>query len=207
MTGLLRIVSAIVLLGAGVAVGLAIGPLSPAPSVLWDWWWEPGQTLILAPEAQEPSAPEPLEAFRGLQEGKPVSAPLREKPARVEPARVAPQRLGAVPKDVAARGPGSAAASESAATRAIARISGQLETPGEASGGKVVQVAAYRDLRLAEALARRLVRDGFEAYVSGKHPSGDLRHRVRVRPAPGQDVNVLAGELEVRGFGVWVTKE
>ena len=197
MKGLRKIVSSILLLGMGVALGLVIGTVWPVPSVLWDWWREPGQTLVLAPEAEELPAPTPLEAFRGLQEGKPPS----------EAARVRPPRVEASPKDVAARGPGSAEGPEGAATRAIARISGELETTDPPPDGKAVQIAAYRDLRSAEALARRLVRDGFEAYVSGKHPRGDLRHRVRVRPAPGQDVYALAGELEERGFGVWVTEK
>jgi cell division protein FtsN len=211
-TGLRRTAAALLLLGVGVALGLVIGNIWSVPSVLWDWWREPGQTLVLAPEAEEPPATAPLEAFRELQEGKPRPGPGRAQPARtepdtVEPARAQPTQLEAQPRDVAARGPSPAEVPQDAATRAIARIFDQVETTDAPPGGEVVQVAAYRDLRSAEALARRLVRDGFKAYVSGKHPPGDLRHRVRVRPATGQDVYGLAGELEERGFGVWVTEE
>jgi cell division septation protein DedD len=207
MTGLRRTVAACLLLGVGVALGLVIGNIWSVPSVLWDWWREPGQTLVLAPEAEEPPATAPLKAFRELQEGKPRSEPRPAQPATVEPAHAQPPQLEAQPRDVAARGPSAAQAPQDAATRAIARIFDQVETTAAPPGGKVVQIAAYRDLRSAEALARRLVRDGFKAYVSGKHPPGDLRHRVRVRPAPEQDVYALAGELEERGFGVWVTEE
>lgn len=190
---------AIFLIGLGVGLGVVIAPDWQAPAVLWDWWRKPVQTSLLRPPADETPTPPTLQAFRDLQAGR-APAPPKE-----------PTRVKSPPRDVSAPPPPPPPApverSESAATAALARIVEQIGTSEERSPGKVVQVASYRDARAAEALARRLVREGFEAYVSDKHPSGDLRHRVRVRPAPGQEVTALAAVLEDRGLGVWITTE
>jgi cell division protein FtsN len=193
----------LLLVGVGVSLGLVIGEVSPIPSLLRDVFLEPIQTVVVSPSNEEPSPAAPLQAFRQLQEGTaPQSEPVRSEPVRSE--RAQPEPAPAPVVDVAAGGP---EVPKGPAERALARITDSLTLdPGDYTG-EVVQVASYRDPRSAEALARRLLRAGFHAYVSRSHPSGDIRHRVRVRPASGQEVAELSAALQERGLSVWVTNE
>jgi hypothetical protein len=43
--------------------------------------------------------------------------------------------------------------------------------------------------------------------VSVTQPGGQPRYRVRVWPGADRDEKALAGQLEARGFSVWITRE
>lgn len=83
----------------------------------------------------------------------------------------------------------------------------EAETRASKRHGAVVQVASYTDPRAARALANRLRKGGFDSFVSVTQPDGQPRYRVRVWPGADGDEKALAGQLEARGFSVWITRE
>jgi cell division septation protein DedD len=192
MTVLRKVFYSALLLGIGLSLGLVIGTVSPVPRLIRDFWSEPVQTVVVAPPADQTPGSAPLEAFRQLQEG------IGRARTETRPSPLA---------DVAAGSPDRSEPGEDRASQALERIAGKLRQEPGGYTGDVVQVAAYRDSRSAEALVRRLLREGFHAYVSQGHPGGDIRYRVRVWPSPDQKVAQLSSTLQQRGFSVWVTKE
>jgi cell division septation protein DedD len=185
-------------IGVGAVFGVGIGVVWSVPGIIRDWFTEPVETLILAPEDLPPE-PAPLEQFRRLQEGsqkRPARRVEAQPPARAKSPPPAPSRPSAPPQKPAA---GTAA-------RVIAEIARESAAP-PSPGTRVVQVASEPTRSRAEAVVARLTREGFEAYISDSRPSGATRYRVRVRPKSKQPPSALADELEDRGFSVWVTRE
>ncbi len=187
--------------GLGVGFGIGIGLVWSVSDLLEDWWSEPGTTVLLAPEdpSPEPAPLEPvlLEQFRKLQEGSPSRSPrVQEAEALTHP----------VASPGTTREKAAAAELPKGAAALIAEIAREATAP-PSPGTRVVQVASEPSRSRADALLLRLADQGFRAYVSESHPSGSLRHRVRVVPGPGDRVSTLADGLERRGFSVWTTTE
>ncbi len=111
------------------------------------------------------------------------------------------------PEVAAAPRPPDPAPEPKLAERVIAEIAARDKTPERSGPSQVVQVAAYTDREMAEALVRRLRKRGFDSYISDTQPKGSHRYRVRVRPALRGSVKRLASRLESQGHGVWITKE
>jgi len=209
--------SATALLLIGGCAGLALGSLLDGPRVFLRHLLEPSESTEIAGVAA-PAAPAELTEYRALQQTRPRAEP---------PAAQLPPRQAPAPKPAPARPPPSPPESkpaaapparpevqardlidEIAAKRAATRSPEVQPRPAlQRVGSKVVQIAAYRDIRSAEALVRRLRRGGFDSYVSSTRPDGEDRFRVRVSPGGETDIETLASELRERGFPIWVTTE
>ncbi len=218
-----RFVTGAALLGIGCALGLVLGTVSNVPELLLTWAARDSATVDLSAPAPAPDAPAnvaELQEFPRLQEPA-KSAPPRAAPApaALPPARnpqvaspppaaappAAPAPPAAAPAAAPEPAPTPAAAAAPAAKDAVVASLAKKSSPP--ANGSVVQVAAYADARSAEALARRLRAQGLDSYVSDRKPEGQLRYRVRVRPAPGEDPKQLAAKLGQSGLSVWVTRE
>jgi cell division septation protein DedD len=212
--------SATALLLIGGCVGLTLGSLLDGPRVFLRHLLEPSESAEIA-GGPLPVAPAELTEYRALQQTgarpkprpappPPVAAPEPRPPqstaAQAPAPRSRPAQVATPPTEpeVKAR----QLIDEMAAKRAAARdnqAKPRPEPPRE--GSKVVQIAAYKDIRSAEALVRRLRRGGFDSYVSRTRPEGEERFRVRVSPSGGSDIETLATQLRERGFSIWVTTE
>ncbi|MFQ5698439.1 MAG: SPOR domain-containing protein [Myxococcota bacterium] len=183
-----RVTAATALLGFGISVGVAIGSLWDLPRLLLRLFQEtPARVDLRRP------AGEPLQAFRALQQ------------------RRAPER-SPLPTVATAPGAPSPPAREQVAQpgafeRAMAQLAARHRDDESDSAKVVIQIASYTDRRSADALATRLRRSGFQAYVSHTRPEGKPRYRVRVRPSGGLAPRELAARLKDHGFSVWVTSE
>jgi cell division protein FtsN len=214
------------LVAVGVSVGIIVGTISNLPDLLYRRLREEPTTVDLR---RDPVDPQKLEALAALQlPGPAASAPpesatppvasrSRETEAPAPPAAPPPPAAPAPPAPApSSQTPAVSAAptrpptsrSRSAA-EVIAEIARNIEAETHASTrqGPVVQVASYTDPRAAQALANRLRKGGFDSFVSVTQPGGQPRYRVRVWPGADRDEKALAGQLEARGFSVWITRE
>jgi cell division septation protein DedD len=208
------------LLAVGAMLGIVLGALMDAPRLLLHRLNEPVQTVEIGSDmpgvgaTQGASEPvEELAQYEALQE----EAPPRRAPRRPAPTSPAPEV--AKPPPPKAPEPVAVAIAPMETPSAEALIEAIAEEhkspapppPGPAksaapASGPVVQVGAFPDARSAGALVAQLQAQGFNSYLSSNSTSR-YPHRVRVRPGASGDATVLAGELERRGFEVWVTQE
>lgn len=208
-----RLLTGGALIAVGGCIGVALGALLDGPRVLLRRLSEPVQSVELAPSPSATAGDE-LEEFRALQ--------VMETSAQPEPAP-APAILSRNPGPQAGVGHVAAAPGPSARAVSVEEVIAAIEErrastrdrdppalpqpPLAATRHRVVQVAAYGDLPSAEALVQRLHVRGFDSYVSGTHPKGQARHRVRVRAREGETAEGIAAQLKARGYGVWITTE
>jgi cell division protein FtsN len=207
-----RLVSSLLVLGSGVAIGVVVGTLWPTPGVIKDWLTGPVERVVLggpsAERAEEPPAAR-LEVFRDLQTGRRSRSRPSPSPA---PAREPRREVAALP-------PASAHSEEGSAARVIADLAEQNRAVLPQVGSppptrqetdaddRVVQVASYVERAAADALGRRLQSLGFDAYVTDGISGGEVWYRVRVRPAFGEGPAELSSTLRNHGYKVWVTDE
>ena len=210
------------LLSIGVCLGVVLGSVLDGPRLFVRRLTQATQRVELRPSTPES---DPLLAFRALQRARPTPPPVvRPSPpsaASQPPPSVGPSPPRAAPPSpppvarpsptprarppvAAAPRPPAPAPEPKVAERVIAEIAARDKS---ARSGPVVQVAAYADRQMAEALVRRLQKRGFDSYISDTQPRGSHRFRVRVRPPLGKSANRLAARLESEGHGVWITKE
>jgi cell division septation protein DedD len=219
-----RLLTGGALVALGVSVGIIFGTVSNLPDLLYRRLREEPTTVDLR---TDPVDPEKLEALGALQlpgpavsspaepAPPPVARPARETAAAVPPAP-APRAAAPRPPTAPSRTPAVSAApaprpgsQPQSAAKVIDEIARKLEsdTRANARSGPVVQVASYTDPRAAQALATRLRKGGFDSFVSVSRPAGQRRYRVRVWPSAARDEKALAGQLEARGFSVWITRQ
>ncbi len=204
------------LLSIGVCLGVVLGSVLDGPRLFVRRLTQPTERVELRPAATALEA-ELLPAFLDLQRERPVPPPspppaARPSPppaARPSPPAVAPPspRPTARPEVAAAPVRGVPAPGSEVAERVIAAIAAREKSAPKTGPGEVVQVAAYTDRKMAEALVGRLRKRGFDSYISDTQPKGSHRFRVRVRPPSGDSAIQLAARLEAQGHGVWITKE
>jgi cell division septation protein DedD len=194
--------SATALLLIGGCAGLALGSLLDGPRVFLRHLLEPSESTEIV-GVSAPAAPAELTEYRALQQTRP-----RAKPPSAQPPPSTPESKAVTPPPVRPEVQVRDLIDEIAAKRAATRSpEAQPQSARQRVGSKVVQIAAYRDIRSAEALARRLRRSGFDSYVSSTRPEGEERFRVRVSPSADTDIGTLASQLRERGFPIWVTTE
>ncbi len=204
------------LLSIGVCLGVVLGSVLDGPRLFVRRLTQPTERVELRPAATALEA-ELLPAFLDLQRERPVPPPspppaARPSPppaARPSPPAVAPPspRPTARPEVAAAPVRGVPAPGSEVAERVIAAIAAREKSAPNTGPSEVVQVAAYTDRKMAEALVGRLRKRGFDSYISDTQPKGSHRFRVRVRPPSGDSAIQLAARLEAQGHGVWITKE
>jgi cell division septation protein DedD len=195
-------------------LGIVIGSLLDGPRLFVRRLTEPIQRVEVRPTSTD-AKPERLSAFRQLQSKRPAPSrqPVRKSqaPARVEKRAPAPARKPRPEKKPpgAQRAPATPpnTPEQQAAEQVIAEIKAQQEAKVATGSGKVAQVAAYAERRAAGALASRLAKDGFDAYVSRIQKQGQEHFRVRVRPKPGSSMATVVSRLKSKGLSVWVTTE
>ena len=196
------------LLSIGVCLGVVLGSVLDGPRLFVRRLTQPTERVELRPAATALEA-ELLPAFLDLQRERPVPPPSPPPAARPSPPAVAPPspRPTARPEVAAAPVRGVPAPGSEVAERVIAAIAAREKSAPNTGPSEVVQVAAYTDRKMAEALVGRLRKRGFDSYISGTQPKGSHRFRVRVRPPSGDSAIQLAARLEAQGHGVWITKE
>ncbi len=196
------------LLSIGVCLGVVLGSVLDGPRLFVRRLTQPTERVELRPAATALEA-ELLPAFLELQRERPVPPPSPPPAARPSPPAVAPPSPPptARPEVAAAPVPRAPAPGAEVAERVIAAIAAREKTAPNTGPSEVVQVAAYTDRKMAEALVGRLRKRGFDSYISDTQPKGSHRFRVRVRPPSGDSATQLAARLEAQGHGVWITKE
>ncbi len=196
------------LLSIGVCLGVVLGSVLDGPRLFVRRLTQPTERVELRPAATALEA-ELLPAFLDLQRERPVPPPSPQPAARPSPPAMAPPspRPTARPEVAAAPVRGVPAPGSEVAERVIAAIAAREKSAPNTGPSEVVQVAAYTDRKMAEALVGRLRKRGFDSYISGTQPKGSHRFRVRVRPPSGDSAIQLAARLEAQGHGVWITKE
>ncbi len=196
------------LLSIGICLGVVMGSVLDGPRLFVRRLTQPTERVELRPSATALEA-ELLPAFRELQRERPVPPPSPPPAARPSPPAVAPPspRPRARPEVAAAPVRRAPAPGSEVAERVIAELAAREKSAPKTGPSEVVQVAAYTDRKMAEALVGRLRKRGFDSYISGTQPKGSHRFRVRVRPPSGDSANQLAARLEAQGHGVWITKE
>ena len=215
-SGIAKLLAGAGLISVGVCLGVVLGSVLDGPRLFVRRLSQGVQRVEIqaSPSSLEP---ESLAAFRELQRERPAPSPAARRlaskpPPAAKPARVPKQRLEKKepPPSVAAAPKPRAASPEprlQEAERVISEIAAREARRQQTGSGKVVQVAAYTERRMAEALVQRLRDDEFGAYVSDTRPEGTHRYRVRVRTQKGQSPQALASSLEERGLSVWITSE
>lgn len=213
--------SATALLLIGGCVGLTLGSLLDGPRVFLRHLFEPSESTEIA-GGPPPVAPAELTEYRALQQTRAGPKPRPAPPPPPQAPAPEPQAAPSAAVQDAAPGPQTAPVAtpptrpsikardlidEMAAKRAAARERETKPPPQPRKGSKVIQIAAFKDMRSAEALVRRLRRSGFDSYVSSTQPEGEKRFRVRVSPSGGSDIQTLATQLRERGFSIWLTTE
>jgi len=190
------------LLSIGVCLGVVVGSLFDGPRLFV-------RGLALATQRVELPASsvvlelEALEAFGELQREEPPPA-LEPPPATQPEVASAPRVPAPAPMARPSASKPAPLPELEVAQRVIAEIAARKQPQ---QTGKVVQVAAYAERPLAEALVERLRKSGFKSYVSDTRPKGQYRFRVRVRSQLGGSVKQLAARLEAQGHAVWITTE
>lgn len=195
-----KVLAGLALLAVGLCLGIVLGSVASGPRLFVRRLTEPLQRVEIGAPAEAAPAEDQLTEFRELQ-------------ARTDSAAPEPPPSGPARASVAAAPPKPESLEQQAAERVLAELRAQ-RAPDERvpelarpTPSPVIQVAAYTEPGAAGALARRLSRDGYDSYVSHTLHQGIDRYRVRVRPAPGTDVDAVANRLKRKGLSVWVTRE
>jgi len=160
-------------------------PSSPAAS----------QRSVPAADAPVPEPADDESVYKALTSDKPTDDTLKPKGT---PARPAPAKAAA---------PAAAAPAPKAAEKAPSPTETASPPSTVTSGGFAVQVTALRDRTEAEAIAKRLVGKGYQAYVLNPLPGKPPVYRVQVgRFQNRADADRIASRLQKEEqFTPWVT--
>ncbi len=190
-----KVLAGLALLAVGLCLGIVLGSVASGPRLFVRRLTEPLQRVEIAALAEAAPDADPLTEFRELQ-------------ARTDSAAPEPPPSGPTRASVAAPPPKPESPEQKAAERVLAELRAQrVPEPDRPTPSRVIQVAAYTERGAAGALAQRLSQDGYDSYVSHTLHQGIDRYRVRVRPAPGTDLDAVANRLKRKGLSVWVTRE
>ena len=164
---------------------------------------EPAATAPVHDQASAP-VPEPADdesVYKALTSDRPTDEKL--KPA----GKTAPARSAKSQPAAPAPAPAPAPATKTAATAAPAATDTAAPPSAVTSGGFAVQVTALRDRSEAEAIVKRLVGKGYQAYVLNPLPGRPPVYRVQVgRYQNRADADRIAGRLQKEEqFTPWVT--
>ena len=221
--GIEKLLAGAGLISVGICLGVVLGSVLDGPRLFVRRLSQGVQRVEIQTSPSNLDL-ESLTAFRELQREGPVPSPPSQQPAlkpppAALPAPVPKQRLAKkqpLASVAAARNPRAAKREPPSpspeprlqeAERVISEIAAREASRQQAGSGKVVQVAAYTERRMAEALVQRLREDEFGAYLSDRRSESKHRYRVRVRTQKGQSPQALASSLKERGLSVWITTE